>query len=1000
MKFSLPGILVLLFAGTVQGQLLNWTPEFVFDNSSVTITMDASLGNQGLLGHTASDVYVHTGVITNLSATPSSWRYVKFNQNFTQPNPSLQATKLAGPGNENKWSFTINNIRSYYGVPAEERIIKIAILFRSGNGGKVQRNADGSDMYIPISLEGTLDARISSPRKEPKFLPTLDLCKQVGDLIPIVGQSTSSADLKLYYNNVLLASANGTSVNADLTIAQAGPQQIVLVAKQPLGAVSTTYTFNGNGNWTNSANWANGQVPPDVVGGGSEVVINPSPGGNCVLNKSQTFINGGKLTLASNAHLIVQGSLQNLTNQDELGTVTIRDTVEFFVAAATVVEALPAGVAANGVTYHNGGTAATLVLYAPNKSNVVVVGDFNNWSPTLVHQMKRTPDGLRYWVRIEGLTPGQEYAYQYRIDCNLRVADYNTEKVLDPWNDQYINQDFADRYPNLKPYPAGKATGIVSVLEPGKPTYNWGAASLNFQRPDKRNIVVYELLVRDFLKRSDWKTLRDTLSYISRLGVNTIHLMPFNEFEGNNSWGYNPSFMFAVDKFYGPENQLREFIDSCHGRGIAVVMDMVLNHQFGLSPLVQMYWDAANSRPAANNPWVNPAAKHAFNVGYDLNHEAPATIEFVERVMQHWLVKYKLDGFRWDLSKGFTQTQTCDASGNNCNAGTWSNYDQSRVNIWQRIYNQSQAISPNAYMILEHLGVDQEEATLANMGMLLWGKMTNEYNQASMGYVSDSDFGRAFHTTRWSAYGGNNTPHLMTYAESHDEERLAYKNAKFGNNANGNHNTRNLSVYTRRLQAVAAFLFTVPGPKLMWQFGELAYDSSINMCENFTTSNDCRTAPKPPAWAMPTLTAGVTQDYNASSGGNFNFRRPLRNAYSRIISLRTKVPQYLPAFVTNDVDYSFGSVFKYQRIKSNALNIVVIGNFDVFDQNGSVPFPVAGNWQVFAHNMPGGTNFAAINPNLSATTLSVANTSPISFAMPPGTFLLLVDRDALSQLPQ
>ncbi len=154
--------------------------------------------------------------------------------------------------------------------------------------------------------------------------------------------------------------------------------------------------------------------------------------------------------------------------------------------------------------------------------------------------------------------------------------------------------------------------------------------------------------------------------------------MPFNEFEGNESWGYNPDFYFAPDKYYGPKNTLKEFIDSCHKKGMAVIMDIALNHSFGLSPMVQLYFDAANNRPAANNPWFNPVPKHAFNVGYDMNHESLATRYFVSRVVEHWLTEYKIDGFRFDLSKGFTQVQTCDASGNNCNVNNWGNYDASR----------------------------------------------------------------------------------------------------------------------------------------------------------------------------------------------------------------------------------------------------------------------------------------------------------------------------------
>src|SRR5687768_915293 len=269
--------------------------------------------------------------------------------------------------------------------------------------------------------------------------------------------------------------------------------------------------------------------------------------------------------------------------------------------------------------------------------------------------MNKTPDGNYWWIRISGLTPGAEYAFQYLVDGVLKIADPYAEKILDPANDATIP---AATYPGLLTYPVGQS-GIVSVLQTAAPAYNWQVN--NFTRPDKRGLIIYELLLRDFLAAHDWKTLRDTLGYLKNLGVNAIEIMPFNEFEGNLSWGYNPDFYFAPDKYYGPKNTLKRFIDSAHSKGIAVVMDIALNHTYGSSPMVQLYFDAANNRPAANNPWYNPTPRHAFNVGYDMNHESLATRYFVSRVTQHWLQEYKIDGFRFDLSKGFTQTLTCDA---------------------------------------------------------------------------------------------------------------------------------------------------------------------------------------------------------------------------------------------------------------------------------------------------------------------------------------------------
>lgn len=900
-------ILVLLIASLgVNAQLLTWSPAFPKEtDAGVTITMDANYGNKALVGF-AGDVFVHIGCLTNTTTGATPWQFVKSTWGTTDINFKAQSL------GSNKWSFTLTgaSMRAYFGVSSPSEFIrKIAILFRNGSGSIVQRNADGSDMYVPVYSTG-LQVGITNPFRQPTYNPTPEnIVKSVGQTVDISARSSENATLRLLFNGTQVASqSNTTSASASPTIAAAGSQRIIAEADN--------------------------------------------------------------------------------------GSTVRRDTLDFYIAPTTEIAALPPGVT-DGINYNPNGTEVTLVLYAPNKNNVVVIGDFNNWTPQSNFQMKRTPDNLRYWVTISGLTSGQEYAYQYLIDGTLKVADYNCEKVLDPWNDQYINQGtYTDIYPNLKPYPTGLTSGIVSVFQPGKPAYNWSQATLNFQRPDKRNLVVYEMLVRDFAQRNDWKGVIDSLNYIAQLGVNAIHVMPWTEFEGNNSWGYNPAFMFAPDKAYGPDTRLKEFVDACHARGIAVIMDMVLNHQFGSSPMVQMYWDAAQSKPAANSPWFNQDAKHPFNVGYDMNHEAPATIDFVQRVMQHWLVNYKIDGFRWDLSKGFTQTFNTDA-------GAWSAYDQSRVNIWQRIYNQSQTISPNCYMILEHLGVDQEEATLANMGMLLWGKMTDEFNENSMGYIgAKGNFQRAWHTTRWSSFGGNNTPHLMAYAESHDEERLSWKNRNFGNSANGSHNVKSLGVYAKRQESIAAFLFTIPGPKLIWQFGELAYDSSINMCNTLQNAG-CRVDPKPSAFRMPaTPNFSPSQpftapfyNYNFTADNDANVRVDLRNRYSRIISLRTKNASYLPTFATNNVAFNVSGAVKWQWASTASLGLTTVGNFDVVSQSGTVNFPFTGTWYVYEQNVGAGSSLTSVNGNFSGngSSINVTSTS-MTFNLPPGTFIILTDR--------
>ncbi len=866
MKKVLLACCIVLFSLQSFSQLLSWSPNFPVESTSTfTITVDAAKGNQGLLNYTpTTDVYVHTGVITNQSTSSSDWKHVKFNQNFNQPNPALQATYLGS----NKWQFIITGgIRAYYGLTDPTEVIqKIAILFRNGNGSLKQANTDGSDMYIPVYTT-SLAVRFSVPLIQPTYIPQPEtIVKNIGDNIAVTAVANIASTLKLYFNGAVIQTAlNATTISAS---------------------------------------------PAIVVGGN-----------------------------------------QTLVAEANDGTTTTKDTIRFFVTGGVTVAPLPAGVK-DGINYDVNNTSATLVLYAPGKTRVSVIGEFSgsNWIEQSQYQMNKTPDGNYWWLRINGLTTGTEYAFQYLVDGALKIAEPYSEKILDPNNDQFIP---STTYPSLKAYPTGMTTGIVSILQTNAPAYTWQVN--NFQKPDKRNLVIYELLVRDFVAKHDWNTLRDTLNYLKKLGINAIEIMPFNEFEGNLSWGYNPDFYFAPDKYYGPENTLKEFIDSCHKDGIAVVMDMVLNHSFGSAPMVQLYWDAVNNRPAANNPWFNPVPKHAFNVGYDMNHESLATRYFVSRVIDHWLNNYKIDGFRFDLSKGFTQTQTCDANGNNCNVSLWGNYDQSRVDIWKRYYDTIQLKSPGAYTILEHFADNSEETVLSNYGMMLWGNMNYNYNQASMGYSTGWDFSQGIASQR-----GWTNPYLVTYMESHDEERLMYKNIQFGNSSGG-YNVKDTATALKRNELDAAFFFTLPGPKMIWQFGELGYDYSINYCQDGSNNSNCRTDAKPIRW-------DYLQQVN---------RKKLHDIYSALIKLRFNAT-YKDAFVLNISQQSLGGAFKWIELNGTTGKIVVIGNFDVVPQTGSVTFQNAGTWYDY----------------LNGTTIT-ATGSPQFFTLQPGEYHVFTNTNVI-----
>lgn len=567
------------------------------------------------------------------------------------------------------------------------------------------------------------------------------------------------------------------------------------------------------------------------------------------------------------------------------------DTFYFTVKPQPAVAALPANIK-DGINYISA-TEVILSLYAPQKSFVYAIGEFNNWTASPQYLMNRTPDGNRYWLSLT-VPARQEVAYQYLVDGSLAVADPYTEKILDPNNDKFLT---AANYPNLKPYPAG-AKGIVSVLQTNQTAYNWKVT--DFKRPDPKNMVVYELLLRDFVATRNYKTLTDTLTYLKRLGVNAIELMPITEFSGNDSWGYNPIFYFAPDKAYGTANDLKAFIDTCHEHGMAVILDMVLNQADYEFPYVKMYWDG--DKPAANNPYFNQNATHPFNVFFDFNHESPDTKAFVDRVSRYWLEEYKFDGYRYDLSKGFTQKNT------GADVTAWSAYDAGRVQTWKRIYDTIRSYDPTAYVILEHFADNKEEKELADYGMLFWGNSNHDYRNAAKGNTANFDW-ISYKQRAWQ------NPNVVGYMESHDEERQLFDILKNGRSGAG-YDTKNLTTALNRAKLAAAFFFTVPGPKMIWQFGELGYDVSIDHIDRVTA--------KPIRWEYQ-------QDLE---------RQKLYKVYAELIKL--KLTQ--PVFQTTDYSLAVNSTVKRITLNKDEMMVFLIGNFDVQVQAPQANFPRVGKW--------------------------------------------------------
>lgn len=585
-----------------------------------------------------------------------------------------------------------------------------------------------------------------------------------------------------------------------------------------------------------------------------------------------------------------------------------------FQPAAVKTASMPAGLN-HGINIIDNSTV-TLVLFDKDKNGnrkdfAHVIGDFNDWtlSNDEKSQMFRDESSGVWWITLSNLDPNKEYAFQYYIGKSggetFRVADPYSRKILDPDNDKYIS---SATYPHLKPYPE-KAIGIVSVFQTKSESYNWQVT--DFEIPDRDNLVIYEMLLRDFSETGDINGALGKLDYLESLGVNAIELMPVQEFDGNDSWGYNPAFFFAMDKAYGTDRMYKEFIDECHKRGIAVILDVVYNHATGANPYARMWWDTSNNKTSVENPFFNVNAPHPYSVFHDFNHDAQIdgkfiVRDFVKRNLLFLLEEYNIDGFRFDLTKGFTQKNSTESSA--------SNYDASRVAILKEYNNTIKEVNPNAYVILEHFADDREETELSNEGMMVWRNMNWQYGQSAMGYKDDSGFTRTYYGTV------RPTNSLVSYMESHDEERLAYKQVTWGNGII----KTSLSARMSQLATNAAFFFTVPGPKMIWQFGELGYDISIDQ--------NGRTGKKPIKW-----------DYLEVSE-----RNSLLKTYSTLINLRMDHPELFNSTATLDwrVTPTFWEQGRFITLSSfgSSKQVVVIANFT--NEVITVPytFPRYGVW--------------------------------------------------------
>ena len=568
--------------------------------------------------------------------------------------------------------------------------------------------------------------------------------------------------------------------------------------------------------------------------------------GDAVIGEAQ----GRELTAQ---HVFSQPGDYTVTATATADGETATSTLSLYCMSAAQSNPYPGGYPTMGAVDNGDGTV-TFCLAAPGKHSVSIVGSWDGYALNEAGAMYcDRQDGIEYfWQTVKGINPGETYLYYYLVDGTTAVGDPYARLVLDPANDKYIPESV---FPGLPAYPAEKVQDVcLALYRSDLNAYDWKVK--DFKGADKDNLIIYELLFRDFTG-TEGKSLGDgtvrgaieKIPYLKSLGINAVELLPITEFNGNISWGYNPNFYFAPDKAYGTPDDYKEFIDICHQNGIAVILDMVFNQSDWQHPWYKMY-------AVGQNPMYNATAPHAYSVLNDFNQGHPLVRRQWQDCVKYWLEEYNVDGFRFDLVKGLGDN---DSYANAGDAAT-NAFNQSRIDNMRLIQLAMDEVNPDAYFINENLAGAEEENAMAAFGQLNWSNLNEQGCQFAMGYQDNSGL-EGFYAPAWGRTWGS----TVSYLESHDEQRLAYKQNQWGVAA-----VKSTKTAMERLGSAAAQMLMSPGAHMIWQFSEMGNSQNT---KNDDGGNN--TDPKKVNWNL------LNNKYHAG----------LVECYSELNAIRTGNPQ-------------------------------------------------------------------------------------------------------------
>ena len=270
-------------------------------------------------------------------------------------------------------------------------------------------------------------------------------------------------------------------------------------------------------------------------------------------------------------------------------------------------------------------TGVLFKIYAPQARSVSVVGDFNNWDGR-IHPMASADDGI-WRLFIPEVFADAVY--------KLEIHDQNGKCLplkIDPF------ARYCEQWP-----------GLASIVCDSQ-EYHWRDTAWIEKRNNLTNLPmsVYEIHLGSWLKKgSDFLSYREIadslIPYLIKMNFTHVELLPLTEHPLYESWGYQPTGMFALTSRYGRPDDFKYFIDQCHIAGFGVILDWVPAHfpsdNHGLS---RFDGTAIYEHENPSRGWHPDWGTYIYNFGKKW------TQDFLISSALFWLDEYHIDGLRID----------------------------------------------------------------------------------------------------------------------------------------------------------------------------------------------------------------------------------------------------------------------------------------------------------------------------------------------------------------